>query len=354
MRMTAQATLIALSFAVLPVLAEAADAPRYTITDLGTLGGTTSYARSLNNVGQIVGWAETSAGSQQAFIWQNGQMRPLHPIAGATAGDAWSINDNGTVVGTNNGWTANDYHAVVWQSGNDVASRLFSDAANSEALGINNQGNMVGQLSGQGFLLLDGAPQLLGDYAPEAINAHSASVGAIGNAAFYHDGQQLHEINGLGGERHWAIGINDAGKVTGESELTSGESHAFLWSLDGITQDLGALQQDWLSRGRDINNNDEVVGLSLGYEPFARAFIWSQTYGMQDLNALVLDLAGWNILEEATAINDLGQIVGHGWTVDGQQHAFLLTPAEVPLPGAAWLFGSAVLAAAVARRKQPG
>src|SRR5690349_15494289 len=38
------------------------------MTDLGTLGGNTSYASSINNLGQVVGGAETAAGRFHAFI----------------------------------------------------------------------------------------------------------------------------------------------------------------------------------------------------------------------------------------------------------------------------------------------
>ena len=47
---------------------------------------------------------------------------------------------------------------------------------------------------------------------------------------------------------------------------------------------------------------------------------------MVDLNALVDMPPGW-ILADATAINDAGQIVANGWSLDQNiQHAFLLTP----------------------------
>ena len=54
---------------------------------------------------------------------------------------------------------------------------------------------------------------------------------------------------------------------------------------------------------------------------------------MQDLNSLLAPSSGpgWE-LDSANAINDAGQIVGEG-LVNGQDHAFLLTP--TPEPGAA-------------------
>jgi probable HAF family extracellular repeat protein len=51
---------------------------------------------------------------------------------------------------------------------------------------------------------------------------------------------------------------------------------------------------------------------------------------MYDLNTLINPSFGW-VLQQAFAINDDGQVTGFG-TIDGQTHAFLLTPEPVPEP----------------------
>jgi probable HAF family extracellular repeat protein len=51
---------------------------------------------------------------------------------------------------------------------------------------------------------------------------------------------------------------------------------------------------------------------------------------MIDLNTLIDPASGWT-LQYASAINDVGQIVGYGLNPSGQQDAFLLDP--VPEPG---------------------
>lgn len=53
---------------------------------------------------------------------------------------------------------------------------------------------------------------------------------------------------------------------------------------------------------------------------------WIPTNNMQDLNALIPVLDGW-VLREATAINNVGQIVGVG-DLGGASHGFLLTPTD--------------------------
>jgi uncharacterized membrane protein len=58
---------------VLAAFAIAQPAPRYTITDLGTLGVTYSYAYGINNAGVVAGgvatWTQTGGVNQTASLW---------------------------------------------------------------------------------------------------------------------------------------------------------------------------------------------------------------------------------------------------------------------------------------------
>jgi probable HAF family extracellular repeat protein len=74
-----------------------------------------------------------------------------------------------------------------------------------------------------------------------------------------------------------------------------------------------------------VNNAGQVVGLSdVAGVKEPHAFLWSGG-AMRDLNSLIPANSGW-VLEDATGVNDAGQICGEG-THKGKTRAFLLTPA---------------------------
>lgn len=73
------------------------------VTDLGTLGGSNSWAYGINTTGQMVGDSNTASGADHGFIYSNGTMTDLNtlidPTLGWTLQTAYAINDNGQIVG---------------------------------------------------------------------------------------------------------------------------------------------------------------------------------------------------------------------------------------------------------------
>lgn len=64
---------------------------RYTVTDLGTLGGTYSYGYGLNHAGVASGGAatesQTGGVNQTAFLWHRGHMKNLGTLQGSGCPD---------------------------------------------------------------------------------------------------------------------------------------------------------------------------------------------------------------------------------------------------------------------------
>jgi len=92
----------------------------------------------------------------------------------------------------------------------------------------------------------------------------------------------------------------------------------------GKVQELGVLQNGDVSTASGINDASAVVGASGPYSEANRAFVWTASKGMRDLNTLIRSNSGW-VLMNATAINSKGQIIGDG-RFNGNPRGFLLTP----------------------------
>src|SRR5205814_7000860 len=120
-----------------------------------------------------------------------------------------------------------------------------------------------------------------------------------------------------GGNYSRARDLNDSDEVAGMSASSAGE-RAVLWTKTGNIRDLGTLPGDTSSEATAINNTGDVVGYSKGPRGM-RAFVWTQANGMQDLGVL----PGGNS-SRALDISDLGEIVGSSTSSSGDR-AFIWT-----------------------------
>lgn len=197
--------------------------------------------------------------------------------------------------------------------------------------GINNAGQIVGELgldgARRGFVWSDGTLVEIGtlggpDSSGQAINnagrvAGYASLPGGDSRAFTYAGGLPVNLNVFGGATSFGRAINDAGQVAGNYIVGGISTRAFLHT-GGIDTDLGTLGGNFAA-ANGINSAGHVVGFSAldDSTPFlAHAFLYANGV-MTDLGTM-----GGASLSEATAINDLGDITGHGW-VNGSHHAFL-------------------------------
>ncbi|MDQ3800046.1 MAG: DUF3466 family protein, partial [Acidobacteriota bacterium] len=311
----------------------------FAVTNLGTLGGTESEARAINDSGQIVGYTFNSAQQKRAFLYTNGAMQDLGTFGGAES-VAYDINNAGQIVG----WAKNaaGREQAFLYSGGALQNLGTLGGQRSYAFGINNNGQITGSAeidtaSNHAFLYQNGTMQDLG--VLNGYYSYGRGINAAGKIVGYgyQDGQNggpraviyqngaFASLGTLGGSDSNANAINDNDQIVGSSSYTTenGTQHAFLYQ-NGAMQDLGTLGAAQ-SYAYDINNSGKVVG-SLRLTLFGndyRAFIYEGGV-MRNLNTMISQNSGW-ILNEAFGINNNGQIVGRG-TFNDQRRAFLLNP----------------------------
>jgi len=79
------------------------DNDRYTLIDIGTLGGNLSHAMAINNFGMVVGTSLNTSNVKRPFLYVDGKIVDIGISSGGSysgEGYANDINDNGEVVGT--------------------------------------------------------------------------------------------------------------------------------------------------------------------------------------------------------------------------------------------------------------
>ncbi|SFH34424.1 PEP-CTERM protein-sorting domain-containing protein [Nitrosospira sp. Nsp14] len=121
-----------------------------TATDLGTLGGTSSWAYAINDAGQVAGGAYFPGDANgHAILWNGSTLKDLGTLGGGSS-EAFAINDSGQVTG----WAATTdgaQHAALWNGTTvtDLNSFLDTSTVNAGwvltvANGINDHGWIVG------------------------------------------------------------------------------------------------------------------------------------------------------------------------------------------------------------------
>jgi len=353
-------TAITLFAALATSIQMAAQQPRYTVTDLGTLGGSFSVALGNSNNGLVTGLSSL-LGDQNAhaFLWRHGVRTDLGTLGGPDSIPAFAPpNERGEVGGGAETSTPDPNEEdfcgfgthltclpFVWQDGVMTALPTLG-GNNGIANQINNRGKVAGAAESttqlppclQGLAtpvvwekgVIQELPMFPGDLAgvARAINDKGQAAGFTagcrdGHALLWQNGTAT-DLGNLGGTFSGAEAINNQGKVVGFSHLPGDTtSHAFLWQ-DGVITDLGKLPGDIFSVALGINNEGQVVGDSFGARG-ERPFLWENGV-MTDLNALI-PAASSLILIDANGINSRGEIAGIAFQISTDEfHAYLAIP----------------------------
>lgn len=344
---------------------------RINITDLGTLGGTYSFANDVNELGQVVGRSYVAGGREHAFLWEHGVMRDLGTLGG-TDSSATAINDAGQITGSSLA-ADGSRHAFVWWHG------VMTDIGPGAGITVNERGQVLVTESADAFLWSNGSTRQIGTSGPpedaySQLNDRGQVAGSTQDLYLWQNGRfrALGRPPGVTGNGVGIMGINNRAEVIANAVTGDGLSHGFGWH-DGTWTDIADpsrastanainqrgsiagnyLQPDdlpdqaFLVRGGTVtilgdipggcgatgviamNDRDDVVGYCTA-EDNGRFIgtLWhrGRAYALPGLSVPdpEIDPIGDYRSTYVSDINNRGQIVGTGYVESGAPHAVLL------------------------------
>lgn len=368
---------------------------------------TINLAYAINESGASVGSVYGGATRERPVRWDASgavtELGVLETRSGdgvSTWGQAFAINNGGTVVGYTDRWGAGFFdRAVRWDAGSTIPielgelphgplpddiypkSRAYAINESNTAVGWAESYNANGRSRGMRPVRWDGsgtAATELGiagltfDYRADGeafdINESGTAVGwtnfcAAGRcfpyrfAVRWDAGSTAATQLEAPGYTSFAFSINDAGTAVGSANFGG---YALRWDAGGTAATvLGGVGTITGGEAYDINNSGVAVGYVANrvewYLVDSRAVAWRSDAVAIDLNTLIDPSSGWT-LTRADSISDTGWITGVGsFDPDGPgglaayDRLFLLQLPQVPEPATWSLLTLAVLTTVSAR-----
>jgi len=276
-----------------------------TLTDLGTLGGTSSTPRAISADGTVVvGQSAEIGGELKAFRWTQSTGMVNLGTLGGTSSHARGVSADGSVI-VGEARTARGF----------IRGFRWTQAGGMVEIGTLGAGTTPFGVSADGSVVVGG----------------SAVIGPGGGtrAFLWTQAGGIINLGTLSPGWSFARGVSADGLVViGESVPDSGggAGAAFRWTAATGMVDIGSLYGGVrTSAGATNSDGSVVVGLSTfaGDATKSHAFRWTQSTGMVSLGSLGGGTSGANSVSA-----DGNVIAGDSSTAGGQSHAFRWTQAS--------------------------
>jgi hypothetical protein len=142
----------------------------------------------------------------------------------------------------------------------------------------------------------------------------------FGTVSRFFDGERIRPIGSLGGNFSWVRALNNHGVVVGQSS-TGGQPDRLLGFVWSPAAGMRALPGESATIANDINDRNEIVGVTPAPGAGARAVRWNPDVSVTPLGPLPQSLS------EASAINNRGYATGSANVAYGGLRATLWDPA---------------------------
>jgi probable HAF family extracellular repeat protein len=303
---------------------------QYQVSNLDTLGGTSSGGNSINDQSWVAGYSRlTGDQTRHATLWRSGSLLDLGTLGGPISNSSvtWNVkNTAGIIVGISQtltpeplgeSWSSAAFYSTpnnvgyinlgfVWEQNLNQMRGLpnFPGGNNGFATGANNLGQAVGWAENGVHDPTCCCTQVL-QFRP--------AMWTLGPP------DQIHELPLIPGDTSGAAtAINDNGQIVGISGICDQAvgrhtaKHAVLWENGGVTN-LGTFPAAWWNTPTAINQHGDIVGFA-GDPAFVEgdvlhAFMWTRDDGLRPLKPLK-GRTPQHVDSEAYGINERRQVVG--------------------------------------------
>lgn len=342
----------------------------YNVKHMGILDGMkTCEPAAMNSLGQVTGTASAAEHHAAFMYYYNGKEDEMEDIGGLGS-RAFAINPAGIVAGD---FFLPRQTVIVSHAALFIKDKGFVDLGVLKGMMCSraNAINATQQVVGYSGMLRDSAESRpfiwtsrTGMIDFGTLGGAYAQASAINEAGFVTGTSQLNnwvknpethafiyqplsdkemytkpmqDLGTLGGTFSYGTALNASNQVVGYSTMKPLEArvHAFFHGGEKMI-DLGALDKEGFdhSAALSINNAGQVVGVAYGPtsgtdEVNQTAFIWNQKGQIVNLNTLIGGASKLYWLLSAVSINDSGQIAASAYDrANNTVIAVLLTPAK--------------------------
>src|SRR5213082_2973381 len=306
---------------------------QYNVSNLTSLGGTSSGGNSINDLSWVAGYSRLQDRNRHATLWRNSALTDLGTLGGPNSSVTWNVkNTAGILVGISQtadpqllgeSWSSAAFYSTpnnvgyinlgfVWEQNQMRGLPNFPGGNNGFATGANNLGQVVGWAENGVHDSTCCCTQVL-QFRP--------AMWTLGAP------DQIHDLPLIPGDTSGAAtAINDNGQIVGISGICDQAvgrhtaKHAVLWENGTVTDIYPDAPAPWWNTPTAINQHGDVVGFA-GDPAFVEgnplhAFIWTKDNGIKALKPL-RGRVPQHVDSEAYGINEYRQVVGV--SCDGEQ-----------------------------------
>ena len=299
---------------------------QYHVSDLASLGGTSSGGNSINDQSWVAGYSRLPDRNRHATLWRNSSLLDLATLGGPNSSVTWNVkNTAGIIAGISQtatpeplgeSWSSAAFYSTpnnvgyinlgfVWQHGQMRGLPNFAGGNNGFATGANNLGQVVGWAENGVHDPTCCCTQVL-QFLP--------AVWTLGPP------DQIHTLPLIPGDTSGtANAINDNGQIVGISGICDqavgrhSAKHAVLWENGQVIDIYPNAPAPWWNTPTAINQHGDVVGFA-GDPAYVEgdivhAFMWTREDGIKALKPLQRRTPA-HVDSEAYGINEAGQVVG--------------------------------------------